>query len=201
MAHYFESPAAGDEGPARRLPLHVYGRTLELRTGAGVFSRDRIDPGTMVLLQSVPPPPPTGHLLDLGCGYGPIALGMAVAAPEATVWAVDVNERARELCALNAEAAGLPNVRVADPDEVPPDVRFAAVWSNPPIRIGKAPLHELLHRWLGRLAPAGEAFLVVQRHLGSDTLHRWLTEQGWPTTRLASRRGFRVLRCTARGPG
>lgn len=197
MPHYFESPAGGPDDP-RLLTLQVQDRSLELQTGVGVFSRERIDPGTTVLLQTVPPPSTDGAVLDLGCGYGPIALTMASQSPRAAVWAVDVNERARELCASNAARAGLTNVRVSAPDEVPPDIRFSVIWSNPPIRIGKAALHDLLHQWLSRLEPAGEAYLVVQRHLGSDSLQRWLAEQGWPTSRVASRRSFRVLRCQAR---
>lgn len=200
VTQYF-APAPGGLDDSRVLTLLVKDRLLDLRTDAAVFSRGRIDPGTMVLLDRVPVPPAEGTFLDLGCGYGPIALSMATRSPEATVWAIDVNERARRLCAANATAAGLHNVRVAAPDEVPSDVRFALIWSNPPIRIGKGALHELLARWLGRLEPAGEAFLVVQRHLGSDSLQRWLTGQGWSTTRLTSRKSFRVLHCTALGSG
>jgi 16S rRNA (guanine1207-N2)-methyltransferase len=197
VSHYFESPPDGPDDP-RLLTLQVQGRSFELRTGVGVFSRERIDHGTTVLLQTVPAPPPEGNFLDLGCGYGPIALTMAALSPNATVWAVDVNDRARELCEGNAARAGLTNVRFGAPEEVPPDIRFSVIWSNPPIRIGKAALHNLLHQWLSRLEPAGEAFFVVQRHLGSDSLQCWLTEQGWPTSRVVSRRGFRVLRCQAK---
>lgn len=165
--------------------------TLDLVTDRGVFSRRDIDPGTKLLLLEAPAPAPAGDHLDLGCGYGPIALTLARRAPAATVWAVDVNRRALDLVRTNAEAAGLANVRVAEPDEVPDDVRFATVWSNPPIRIGKPALHELLLRWLPRLD--GRGVLVVQKHLGADSLARWLTEHGFPTTRLQSRVGYRLL--------
>src|SRR6185312_10938813 len=127
-----------------------------------------------------------GDLLDLGTGYGPVALAMAARAPGATVWAVDVNQRALELCAGNAQAAGLPNVRCVAPDAPGLPGQFAAIWSNPPIRIGKPALHGLLASWLGRLAPGAAAYLVVQRNLGADSLHR----------RLASRAGYRVLAVT-----
>lgn len=200
MSHYFDSPREGPDDP-RFLTLRADGKTLRLRTGAGVFSRARIDPGTTVLLDTVPPPPAGGDLLDLGCGYGPIALTMASLAPAATVWAVDVNERARQLCAENAAEAGLANVHVGAPDDLPPGIRFDVIWSNPPVRIGKDALHEMLSRWLSRLHESGEAYLVVQRHLGSDSLQRWLTESGWPTGRVASRRGFRVLRCQRSSSG
>jgi 16S rRNA (guanine1207-N2)-methyltransferase len=170
--------------------------TVDLQTDRGVFARDGVDPGTKLLLLEAPPPPPEGDLLDLGCGYGPIAVTLAHRSPAATVWAVDVNERARALAAGNA--AGLGNVRVVAPDEIPETTRFAAIWSNPPIRIGKAALHELLARWLVRLTPEGSAVLVVQKHLGADSLARWLDEQGFPTTRLRSRVGYRLLevRCS-----
>ena len=142
--------------------------------------------------------PPNGHVLDLGCGAGPIALAMAKRAPGATVWAVDVNGRARALTQVNADRNGVRNIRVAAPDEVPGDIRFAAIWSNPPIRIGKPALRELLVAWLDRLTPDGSAALVVQRHLGADSLQRWLVAEGYETTRRSSKAGFRLLSVAAR---
>ncbi len=172
---------------------------LRLTTDRGVFSADRVDRGTRYLLLEGPDLP-TGpvDLLDLGCGYGPIACTLASRRPEARVWAVDVNERARDLCQANAAAAGLSNVEVAAPDDVPVDVRLAAIWSNPPIRIGKPALHDLLTRWLDLLTPDGTAHLVVQRHLGADSLARWLDDRGWATERRGSRKGFRLLDVAAR---
>jgi 16S rRNA (guanine1207-N2)-methyltransferase len=190
--HYFSaSPQAPSQPTALRLDLPDVSFSMD--ADRGVFSAQRIDPGTKVLLLEAPPPPPAGDLLDLGCGYGPIALTLASRAPGATVWAVDVNERALALTQANAAAAGLRNVRAVSPDAMPADVRFAAIWSNPPIRIGKAALHDLLAGWLGRVADGGVALLVVQKHLGADSLHRWLEEQGWQVARRASRMGYRVL--------
>jgi 16S rRNA (guanine1207-N2)-methyltransferase len=190
--HYFSArPAAGHRPGLVRIVLpDLY---LELATDAGVFSPGRLDPGTRLLLDEAPAPPSAGDLLDLGCGYGPIACVLAKRAPGATVWAVDVNERALELCARNAAAAGLPNVRCVTPDDpsIPP--RLAGIWSNPPVRIGKAALHELLSARLGRLVPGAQAYLVVARNLGADSLHRWLAGQGWPVTRRAARSGYRLL--------
>ena len=190
--HYFsERPGAAHRpGQVRVILPDVY---LELATDAGVFSPGRLDPGTRLLLEEAPPPPATGDVLDLGCGYGPVACVLAARSPGAVVWAVDVNERAVELCARNARAAGLANVRCLTPDDASLPARFAAIWSNPPVRIGKAALHALLSGWLGRLEPAGRCYLVVGRNLGADSLHRWLTEQGWPVTRLAARSGYRLL--------
>jgi 16S rRNA (guanine1207-N2)-methyltransferase len=174
--------------------------TISLQTDRGVFSGERIDPGTKYLLLDAPTPPPAAaHVLDLGCGYGPIAVTLAHRLPQATVWAIDVNERAVELCRTNATTAGHANVRPsvvtdAAPDgDVPDDVRFDLIWSNPPIRIGKPALHALLTRWLDRLTDTGRAVLVVQKHLGSDSLQQWLDGQGWHVDRLGSRAGYRLL--------
>ncbi|HEY5230988.1 MAG TPA: methyltransferase, partial [Galbitalea sp.] len=164
---------------------------------SGIFSPERIDAGTEVLLANVPAPPPGGNLLDLGCGWGPIALSLAIHSPHATVWAVDVNERALDLTRRNARSLGLDNVNACTPDDVPTDARFLAIWSNPPIRVGKNELHGLLEHWLPRLEPASDAWLVVQRNLGSDSLQRWL-EATYPEeftfTRAATNKGYRVLR-------
>jgi 16S rRNA (guanine1207-N2)-methyltransferase len=166
---------------------------LELATDRGVFAGHRLDPGTETLLRRGEQTVPDGDVLDLGCGYGPIAIVLARRNPATVVWAVDVNERARVLADRNARAAGATNVRVAAPDDVPAGVRFAAIWSNPPIRIGKAALHDLLLRWLARPAPGGIAHLVVHKHLGSDSLHRWLVDQGFTVVRRASHQGYRLL--------
>ncbi|MBU6316793.1 MAG: methyltransferase [Acidobacteria bacterium] len=192
-SHYFDEEPTSESDP-REVLLMLPDAQFTLRTDRGVFGYDRIDQGTKSLLLDAPAPAETGNLLDLGCGTGAIALTMAHRSPGATVWAVDVNERARDLCRSNAERNGLANVRVAAPDEVPEDVRFATIWSNPAIRIGKPALHAMLLRWLARLDADGAAVMVVHKHLGSDSLQRWLTEQGYPTERLGSSSGFRLLR-------
>ncbi len=193
MAHYFEDDPTVASEP-REVVWALPDGPLRITSDRGVFGYGVVDTGTKLLLVHVPAPPARGDLLDLGCGTGAIALAMGRRAPAATVWAVDVNARARDLCERNAGANGIGNVRVVAPDDVPAEVRFAAIWSNPPIRIGKSALHELLHRWLGRLEPDGQAHLVVQKHLGADSLQRWLTEQGHPTERTATGAGFRLLR-------
>lgn len=196
--HYFTAEPATPARP-REVEFSVAGRDYTLASAAGVFSAARLDPGTAVLLRKadLPARDATGPFLDIGCGFGPITCVLASSAPAATVWAVDVNQRARDLTAANAASIGAADrVRVAAPDDVPADLAFAEIWSNPPIHIGKAELHELLRRWLPRLAPAGVAWLVVARHLGGDSLHRWLVEQGWQVERHASQKGYRVLRVT-----
>jgi 16S rRNA (guanine1207-N2)-methyltransferase len=196
--HYFSAEPAA---PARRgeVEFSVAGRDYALESASGVFSAGRLDPGTAVLLRKaeLPTTATAGPLLDLGCGYGPIACVLASEAPTATVYAVDVNARARELTAANAASLGLADrLHVHGPDDIPGDVTFTQIWSNPPTHVGKAELHAILQRWLSRLAPDGVAWLVVNRHLGGDSLHAWLVARGWAVTRVASQKGFRVLRVT-----
>jgi 16S rRNA G1207 methylase RsmC len=190
--HYF---AADPAVPFRQVPVRatVWGRDLDLQSGSGVFAQGRVDAGTSVLFRETQPPS-AGTFLDLGCGYGVIGLALAVAVPAARVWAVDVNERAVLLARENAAALGVGDRFTATtPDGVPDDLRFDELWSNPPIRIGKEALHALLLQWLARLRPEGRAVMVVGRNLGSDSLQSWLGRQGYPTRRLASAKGFRVL--------
>jgi 16S rRNA (guanine1207-N2)-methyltransferase len=194
--HYF---AASPETATRRrtVGFSAGGREFSLVAAGGVFSADRLDPGTAVLLRKAPLPSAQagGPFLDLGCGYGPIACVLAAAAPAATVYAVDVNARALQLVRENAAAVGATErIHPVTPDEVPAGLAFQQIWSNPPIRVGKPDLHEMLRRWLPRLAPDGAAWLVVARHLGADSLQRWLADEGWRVTRKASQKGYRVLR-------
>jgi 16S rRNA (guanine1207-N2)-methyltransferase len=195
MGHYFDEDPNAPSVP-RDVELWLPDMSLRLTTDRGVFGYDQIDAGSKLLLLKAPPPPPSGNLLDLGCGVGTIALPLARRAPGASVWAVDVNSRARDLCTTNAVANAVTNVRVVAPDEVPDDLAFDCIWSNPPIRVGKTALHEMLLMWLGRLVPGGRAVLVVHKHLGGDSLQRWLTDASYPTTRLASSSGYRILQTT-----
>ena len=209
--HYFSRRPEVSSKP-RQVELSLPDGDLRLATDSGVFSADQVDAGTRLLLQEAPwPTPEMRQIGDVGCGYGPIALTIARRAPQAEVWAVDVNERAVALCAENAGSTGASNVHpvLVDPDGSPilgepgdlaalPATRFDGLWSNPPIRIGKPALHALLTTWLDRLAPEGRAWLVVQRHLGADSLADWLRAQGWETDRLISRAGYRILEVQAR---
>ncbi len=194
--HYFSTSPSGDL-VLRTIPVRLAGRELEVTTANGIFSPERIDTGTQVLLGHTPAPPPGGDFLDLGCGWGPIALTLALESPRATVWAVDVNERALDLVRRNAEALGLTNINACKPEDVPDQVRFRTIWSNPPIRVGKNELHAMLAHWLPRLDAGSDAWLVVARNLGSDSLHRWLQGElpaDFAVLRAATSKGFRVLR-------
>ncbi|MFW5471816.1 class I SAM-dependent methyltransferase [Knoellia sp. CPCC 206450] len=191
--HYFTArPATADE--RRPLDVTLAGRRVRVEVAPGIFSPGGLDKGTAVLLEEVPDPPPSGRFVDLGCGWGPIALTLGLLSEHAEIVGVDVNERSVELTNRNASALGLDHVRAVTPDAVADETAYDLIWSNPPIRIGKTALHELLRTWLPRLTPEGVAYLVVQKNLGSDSLQRWVeSDLRMPCTRHASSKGFRVL--------
>lgn len=180
----------------QRITWKVGATDVHLTTDRGVFSRRGLDPGTAVLIENAPPPPKSGTFLDLGCGSGALAITLATYSPQATVWAVDVNERAISLTRRNAISNHCSNVYAVGPEGIPPDTTFDLIWTNPPIRIGKKELHTLLSTWLSRLSEHGQAWLVVNRNLGSDSLVTWLGEQGYKVSRHTSKRGYRVI-CVA----
>jgi 16S rRNA (guanine1207-N2)-methyltransferase len=191
--HYFSEEPAIASAPVFA-NVDVWGRQMRLSTDTGVFSRGKIDPGTAILFRRTTPPTGPGPFLDLGCGYGVIACALALTNPAATVWATDVNRRAVRLTAANAVTLEIADrLHAATPDDVP-DTKFTQIWSNPPVHVGKPAMHAILLRWLPKLVSGGTATIVIGRHLGGDSLQRWLTEQGYPCERIGSAKGFRVLR-------
>jgi 16S rRNA (guanine1207-N2)-methyltransferase len=199
--HYF-SETPGSEYKQKDIQVIIDGASVTVQTAGGIFSPDHIDQGTAVLLNHLDEAPPGGNVLDIGCGWGPIALALAKRSPKAIIWAVDVNERSLALTKANAERLGLENIRVCKPEDVPADLTFDGIWSNPPIRVGKDVLHGLMLHWLPRLNIDADAYLVVQKNLGADSLHRWLEAElpsNFSTIRVDSAKSFRVLRVRNRG--
>jgi 16S rRNA G1207 methylase RsmC len=195
--HYF---SASPDSPAtiREISFRVADREFLVQAASGTFSASKLDPGTSVLLSKYQEFPDSGNVLDLGCGWGPISISIASLQPGTTVWALDVNARSLELATSNAARLGLTNVKTVTAKQIPADLRFDAIWSNPPIRIGKAALHELLSTWLPRLESGGRAMLVVQKQLGADSLLAWIQSE-FPeltSSRFSTDKGFRVLEIT-----
>jgi 16S rRNA G1207 methylase RsmC len=193
--HYFSQEPKSNYQP-KQIELDIAGEVSKVNTASGTFSPLRLDAGTSVLIDCLDLAPKKGNILDLGCGWGPIALNLAKNSPDSKVWAVDINNRSLELTDMNAKALGLGNIQTATPNAVPKDIKFSGIWSNPPIRIGKKELHELLLTWLPRLENGSSAYLVVQKNLGSDSLQKWLTEtliDGYEVSRLTSIKTYRIL--------
>lgn len=195
--HYF---SASPDSPAtiREISFRVADREFMVQAASGTFSASKLDPGTSVLLSKYEEFPDSGNVLDLGCGWGPISIAIASLQPDTKVWALDINARSLELATSNAARLGLSNFKAVTAEQIPADLRFDAIWSNPPIRIGKAALHELLKTWLPRLESGGRAMLVVQKQLGADSLLAWIQSE-FPeltSSRFSTDKGFRVLEIT-----
>ena len=196
-SHYFdENPET--EFRSKEVSVSIDGQEVTVITAGGIFSPDHIDTGTKVLIEHIDLAPKGGDILDIGCGWGPISLELATHSPRSNVWAIDVNERALELTRTNAAKLGLANINAVRPEDVPADVTFTGIWSNPPIRVGKDVLHEILETWLPRLESGASAFLVVQKNLGSDSLQRWISEKmpQFTVDRVDTSKSFRVLKAT-----
>ncbi len=195
--HYF-SASPDSQAALRDITFQVADREFSVQAASGTFSASKLDPGTSILLSKYEEFPSEGNVLDLGCGWGPISLAIASFSPQTKVWAVDVNTRSLELAKKNSAKLGLGNVKVVTADQIPGNLRFDAIWSNPPIRIGKAALHELLQTWLPRLESGGRAMLVVQKQLGADSLLAWIQTEFPELTasRFSTDKGFRVLEIT-----
>jgi 16S rRNA G1207 methylase RsmC len=194
--HYF-SKEPSSPLKSKTIQIPVAGELVDVTTASGTFSPQQLDFGTEVLIEQMDLAPVSGNLLDLGCGWGPIALNLGQLRPNTKVWAVDVNTRSIELTQTNAKNLGISNITALLPEQVPADLRFSGIWSNPPIRVGKKELHNLLLMWLPRLETGGEAYLVVQKNLGSDSLQKWLTEElanGYEVSRYTSVKTYRVLK-------
>lgn len=207
--HYFSAHPSSDD---RRELIEVSLRSIpvQVETAAGVFSAHRLDTGTQVLLDHVPGSAAdqaegrtVATCLDLGCGWGPISLALAREYPQARVWALDSNERAVELTQANANRNGLTTIAAGTRQDLEDrygaewtDASFDLIWSNPPIRIGKDPLHNLLMTYLPRLSSNGYAYLVVQKNLGSDSLLSWLSQElgnGFSVRKYSSAKGYRII--------
>lgn len=196
LDHYFSQEPSSEFVP-KPIQIELAGKVCEVMTASGTFSPSQLDVGTKILLDRIDLAPKTGNVLDLGCGWGPIALALGHTHPACRIFAVDVNTRALELTKLNAKKLGVDNIQVFTPDEVPAELSFDGIWSNPPIRIGKKALHDLLQHWIPRLTAGGEAYLVVQKNLGSDSLQKWLMatfENDFEVTRLLSEKTYRIIK-------
>ncbi|MFP1710871.1 class I SAM-dependent methyltransferase [Gardnerella vaginalis] len=186
----------------RTLHVDLRGHEVSVQVSNGVFSSSKLDLGTAVLLKHAPQPPENGRFFDIGCGWGAISLALGFESPNAQIYAVDVNERALELTDINAKNAGLNNIHTYLVEDALKELKedelkdIDLIWSNPPIRVGKDILHNILLTWLPRLKVGGAAYLVVQKNLGSDSLIPWLSKnlgEDFSVEKYASSKGYRII--------
>ncbi|MEW6725289.1 MAG: methyltransferase [Bacillota bacterium] len=173
----------------------IRGIRLTLLTGGGVFSRNRIDFGTRLLLEYLELPE-TGPFLDLGCGYGPIAITVARLRPGVRVIGVEVNQRAAQLAMENAVRNQAANVEIRTGSGFAPVAgeQFSAIITNPPFRAGKALVHAWLEQAADHLAPEAALWVVVGNKQGAESLTGRMKQLYHEVGVVKCKGGFRVLR-------
>lgn len=174
MAHYFTNENL--ESNITKFNIKLEDKTFTFNTDNGVFSKGELDFGSYLLIKNVLKLKLTGDILDLGCGYGPIGIILAKLLP-VTVTMVDVNKRAVHLVNMNIKENKVnnANVLVSDGYENLKDEKFDYIISNPPIRVGKEKLYELLITSKEHLKENGEMYIVIRKNQGAKSLIRDLS--------------------------
>ena len=171
-------------------------RTFRFTSDSGVFSKEKVDFGSQLLIESVDLSSfPEGDLLDVGCGYGPMGLALALKDTNRTVEMVDVNTRALELAQKNAEANKISNVTIYSSNiyDAVEKKGFAGVFSNPPIRAGKKVVHQILEEAYNHLKSGGYLTIVIQKKQGAPSAKKKMEEVFDNVERIAHDKGYWIL--------
>ena len=197
MNQYFDEIPQVESRPVK-VSFNYDGNDLIFTTDRGVFSYEKIDKATRILLDIFNEKyygQKPRSIADVGCGYGVIAICMAKKYPQSEITAIDVNQRALELCKKNVVENNIENV-FAESASKYDDEKYDLIISNPPIRVGKEALYELLSYWSKKLNDKGQMWLVIAKNLGADSVAAYLEfELKLNVKRVASKKGFRVLKC------
>ncbi|HKM10190.1 MAG: class I SAM-dependent methyltransferase [Methanomicrobia archaeon] len=175
MSHYFQNdPLLASK--KRDITLSIDGLTLHFKSDNGVFSKSKVDEGSLALLKVIIPLHLTGKILDLGCGYGPIGLTIAVTSPSARVDLADINERALALCEENAQLLGLSQRITCLQSDIYTNVEgpYDSIVVNPPIRAGKRVTYKMYEGALQRLIDGGSLYVVIRKDQGAPTASRFI---------------------------
>ena len=194
--HYFAQQPAGRRRGRRTFSVLLRGHQVRLTTEAGVFSRQRVDPGTRLLIQHLELSP-TDRFLDLGCGYGVVGIVAALLAPQAHITLLDINQRAVALARENLRANNLQNAAVLHGDGLTPlaGQTFDVIALNPPIRAGLRVVHRLIEQSNDHLSPTGRFYLVGRTKQGVVRLAQKMTQVFGQVEELAKRSGYRLYLC------
>lgn len=192
--HYYSKNPKVESAP-KRWQADIRGSRLTFTTDAGVFSKGAVDEGSQLLAETFKSPEIEGSLLEIGCGYGPVALSIAKDFPERIVHMVDVNGRALALSVKNAEDNGIRNVRIYESSgaENVAEENFAAVLTNPPIRAGKKTVFAIYKDAYDKLASRGELWVVIQKKQGAPSTIEYLRELFGNVETVAKKKGYFIL--------
>lgn len=195
MDHYYLARPTS-ESDRKKMKTRIGGYDFVLMTDAGVFSKDKVDTGSEVLIQAAQESDfPKGNILDLGCGYGAIGLTLAKTFPNRKIEMVDVNERALELSKDNAALNTLENVKIYQSNifESVEAKDYAAIISNPPIRAGKKVVHQILEESYDHLTDGGKLQIVIQKKQGAPSARKKILEVFGNVERIRLEKGYWVL--------
>ena len=190
--HYFTSEPVSAHRE-RLIDTKLLGREMRFLTDAGVFSRDDVDPGSRLLIDSAGPL--TGRVLDLGCGWGPVGLSLALENPEIDMLMADVNERAVELSERNRRMNGVVNAHVIESDAFESiEGEFEHILTNPPIRAGKQVIYGMFDESFNRLLPGGDLTIVIRKQQGAPSAKAHLQDLFGNAEVIARGGGYWIIR-------
>jgi len=197
MTNHYYSQQPEAESNRKSWTFTLRGNSFHFQSDRGVFSKNEVDFGSRLLIETFTKPDQKGDLLDVGCGYGPIGISLAKEFKDLTVDMIDVNERAVELAKVNAEANGVKNVRIIASnlfENVDPSKKYAAVLTNPPIRAGKKVVHEIFEKSFESLLPGGELWIVIQKKQGAPSAIAKLDEMFKEVVTVKKDKGYFIIR-------
>lgn len=195
MDHYYSSQPSS-ESNRKKINVKLGKDDFTLLTDAGVFSKDKVDTGSKVLIEAAQNTSfPEGNLLDLGCGYGVVGLALAKKFSKREIEMVDVNERALSLSKDNAHLNQVKNVKIYQSNifEEIQNKKFAGIISNPPIRAGKKVVHQILSEAYNHLRDGGKLQIVIQRKQGAPSAKKKMKEVFGNVERIELKKGYWVL--------
>ena len=199
MAHYFDlDPSVASK--ERKIEYYIDGRIISLVSDNGVFSKDKIDEGSFAFLKVIVPLRLSGKLLDLGCGYGPIGLTVALTSPEARVDLADINTRALVLCEKNAESLGLSQRVTVLQSDIYSNIEgtYHSILVNPPIRAGKIVTYTMYEGALSHLIDGGSLFIVIRKNQGAPSASKYIESLFGNITLLKRDKGYYIYQAVKR---
>lgn len=183
----------------KEVKYDLLGNKLTFNTNNGVFSKDRVDFGTNVLLNSLPDLSDAKYILDMGCGYGIIGLSLAKGYPNITVDLVDVNLSCIELSGENAKRNHINNVKFYESniydyyEKNHLEYRYDVIISNPPIRAGKKVVHDIALEAFDLLSDNGRVFFVIQKKQGAESLFKAMKEKYGNAEIINKQKGYFII--------
>lgn len=195
MADHYFTNQPNSKTDKKVFSFTLRGNALKFQSDAGVFSRNEVDFGSRVLIETFTFPGVEGTILDVGCGYGPIGLSIAKEDPNRLVEMVDVNLRAIELAKENAKANNIENVKIYE-SSIYENVtgEYAAILTNPPIRAGKTVVHTILKEAHEKLLPGGELWVVIQKKQGAPSAMELLKELFDEVEVVKKEKGYYIIK-------